>query len=133
MTTAAQNLLRSFKALSESEKREFAFEILRRSRDFDLPPISDEEHALLADGLFQNLDERETESQKREEDLLWSQFSLAQALRGMENEDGPVYSSDDLKEVWLTEAQCRARELDAGEVKPILAEEVRRKVRALLT
>ncbi len=132
MTPAVQNLLRSFEALSKSEKREFAFEILRRSRVFDLPPLSDEELASLADELFQNLDEREAASQKREDDLLWSQFSLAQALRGMENEDGPVYTRTDLKEDWLTEAQRRARELDAGEVKPIPAEEMRRKVQALL-
>jgi HTH-type transcriptional regulator/antitoxin HigA len=87
--------------------------------------LSDEELASLADELFQKLD-------KREEELLWSQFSLAQAMRGMEDEDGPVYSRDDLKEEWLTEAQRRAKELDAGTVQPIPAEEVRRKVRALL-
>lgn len=133
MTLAVQNLLRSFEALPESEKREFVFEILRRIRDCDLSPISDEELVSLADELFQNLDEREAASQKRDEDdLLWSQFSLAQAMRGMENEDGPVYSREDLKEVWLTEAQRRARELDAGSIKPIPAEEMRRKVRALL-
>lgn len=64
MTLAVQNLLRSFEALPESEKREFVFEILRRSRSFDLPQISDEELVSLADDLFQNLDEREAASQK---------------------------------------------------------------------
>lgn len=87
--------------------------------------LADEELASLADELFQKLD-------KREEELLWSQFSLAQATRGMEDEDGPVYNRSDLKEEWLTEAQRRAKELDAGMVQPIPAEEVRRKVRALL-
>ncbi len=32
------------------------------------------------------------------EDLEWSAFSLAMAMRGMENEDGPEYSLTDLKE-----------------------------------
>lgn len=125
MTLAVQNLLRSYEALPENEKREFAFEILRRSRAFDLPATSDEELASLADELFQKLD-------KREEELLWSRFSIAQAMRGMEDEDGPIYTRDDLKEVWLTEAQRRANELDAGTVQPIPAEEVRRKVQSLL-
>ncbi|NUO79627.1 addiction module protein [candidate division KSB1 bacterium] len=50
----------------------------------------------------------------------------------MEDEDGPVYTRDDLKEVWLAEAQHRAKELDAGTVQPIPAEDVRRKARVLL-
>ncbi|NUO79634.1 DUF2281 domain-containing protein [candidate division KSB1 bacterium] len=36
----------------------------------------------------------------REDELLWSQFSLAQALRGMEDEDGPVYDDVDFKQKW---------------------------------
>jgi putative addiction module component (TIGR02574 family) len=38
----------------------------------------------------------------------------------------------ELEEVWLIEADRRAREIDLGEAKPISAEEVRRKARALL-
>lgn len=41
-------------------------------------------------------------------------------------------SEDELENVWLTEANRRARELDRGEVQPIPADEVRRKARALL-
>ena len=41
-------------------------------------------------------------------------------------------SADELDEVWLVEADRRARELDRGEVQAIPADEVRRKARALL-
>ncbi|MEK7727869.1 MAG: DUF2281 domain-containing protein [candidate division KSB1 bacterium] len=37
---------------------------------------------------------------ERKDEVLWSQFSLAQALRGLENEDGPVYKEADFKEKW---------------------------------
>ena len=39
---------------------------------------------------------------------------------------------EELAETWLSEANRRAGELDRGEMKPIAAEEVRRKARALL-
>ena len=39
---------------------------------------------------------------------------------------------EELAEIWLSEAQRRARGLDCGEVQPVCAEEVRRKARALL-
>ena len=38
----------------------------------------------------------------------------------------------ELVEIWLSEAERRAREIDCGDVQPISAEEVRRKARALL-
>ncbi len=41
-------------------------------------------------------------------------------------------SEGELNEVWLVEAERRARELDKGTVQPIPAEEVRRKAQALL-
>ncbi len=41
-------------------------------------------------------------------------------------------SEDEVAEDWLKEAQRRAEDLDAGVVQPIPAEEVRRKVQALL-
>ncbi|MDZ7343717.1 MAG: addiction module protein [candidate division KSB1 bacterium] len=41
-------------------------------------------------------------------------------------------SETEIAEDWLIEAQRRARELDAGIVQPISAEEVRRKAQALL-
>ncbi len=43
-----------------------------------------------------------------------------------------VLSESEIAEDWLVEAQRRARDLDAGTVQPISAEEVRRKARALL-
>lgn len=36
----------------------------------------------------------------RQIDLQWSQFSLAQAMRGLEDEATPTYSKSDLKETW---------------------------------
>ncbi len=41
-------------------------------------------------------------------------------------------SEDESKQAWLVEAECRARELDSGDVQPISADEVRRKARSLL-
>ena len=35
-------------------------------------------------------------------------------------------------EIWLSEAERYAREIDCGEVQPVSAEEVRREARALL-
>ena len=43
-----------------------------------------------------------------------------------------VLSEAEIADDWLIEAQRRARELDAGIVQPISAEEVRRKAQALL-
>jgi hypothetical protein len=34
------------------------------------------------------------------EDTNWSEFSLNQAMKGLENEDSPEYNEADLKEVW---------------------------------
>lgn len=41
-------------------------------------------------------------------------------------------SESEIAEEWLAEAQRRARELDAGTVQPVPADEVRRKAKALL-
>jgi len=41
-------------------------------------------------------------------------------------------SEDESNQVWLVEADRRARELDRGDVQPIAAEEVRKKARNLL-
>jgi hypothetical protein len=43
-----------------------------------------------------------------------------------------LLSESEIAEDWLMDAQRRARELDAGIVQPISAEEVRRKALALL-
>ena len=41
-------------------------------------------------------------------------------------------SEDESGQIWLIEADRRARELDRGDVQPISAEEVRKKARARL-
>ena len=43
-----------------------------------------------------------------------------------------IPSESEIADDWLIEAQRRARELDAGTVQPVSAEEVRRKAQALL-
>lgn len=43
---------------------------------------------------------QEQETLPEQDDLEWSNFSLASAMRGMEDEDTPVYTTDDLKEVF---------------------------------
>lgn len=36
----------------------------------------------------------------RHADLQWSQFSITEAMRGLENEDFPTYDESDLQEKW---------------------------------
>ena len=57
MTT--QHLLEAFNLLSAAEKQAVTREILRRMRDVDFPPLSDEEMILSAEALFLELDSRE--------------------------------------------------------------------------
>lgn len=59
MTNAAQDLLQSFESLSDSDKREVAAEIVRRSLGLDYPPVSDEDLTRAADELFAELDRSE--------------------------------------------------------------------------
>ena len=54
-----QPLLDAFDLLSAAEKQIVTCEILRRMRDVDLPPLSDEEMVLSAEALFLELDSRE--------------------------------------------------------------------------
>lgn len=44
--------LRSFDSLPDPDKQELAAEILRRSAQFDLPPLSEEELTRAADDVF---------------------------------------------------------------------------------
>jgi hypothetical protein len=60
MTTEAQNLLQSFDLLQEADKREVAAEIIRRSIAIDMPPLSDEQLAAIADELFLEMDKEES-------------------------------------------------------------------------
>jgi hypothetical protein len=59
MSTATQHLLDAFDLLSAAEKQMVICEILRRVRDLDLPPLSDEELVANAEALFLELDRRE--------------------------------------------------------------------------
>ena len=58
MSASIQNFLKSFDLLSEEEKKQVASEIIRRSINFDLPPLSDKELVLSAEELFLELDNR---------------------------------------------------------------------------
>lgn len=64
MSTSAQNLIEVFDCLPEAEKLEVAAAILRRTVNFDLPSIPDDELVLSAEGLFLELDHREAEDAK---------------------------------------------------------------------
>ena len=61
MTATVQNMIQSFERLSDAEKREVATEILRRSLQFDFPPLTDNEFVLSAEEVFLELDKRESE------------------------------------------------------------------------
>ena len=60
MSIAVEEMLDSFDHLSESEKREVASEIIRRTRNLDFPPLTDEELIINAEALFLELDHRES-------------------------------------------------------------------------
>jgi hypothetical protein len=59
MSTTAQQLLAYFDALPETVKFEVAFEILRRTKDFEFPPLTDDELIANAEAMFLELDRRE--------------------------------------------------------------------------
>jgi hypothetical protein len=59
MSTTASEILESFDHLAEDEKREVASEILRRTIELELPPLTDDELVLNAEALFLELDQRE--------------------------------------------------------------------------
>ena len=59
MTSDVQNLLHTFDALPDTDKRMLASEILRRSATLELQPVSDEQLTEVADEVFQNLDREE--------------------------------------------------------------------------
>ncbi len=43
---------------------------------------------------------QEQETALEQDEIEWSNFSLASAMRGMEDEDTPIYTTDDLKEIF---------------------------------
>lgn len=64
MSTSAQNLLDSFDLLPEEEKREVAYEIIRRVLSLDLPPLSNDELVSGAEEIFLEMDRRERENEQ---------------------------------------------------------------------
>ena len=60
MNTLAQELLKTFDDLPDTEQQLIAAEILKRVINFDIPPLTDEDLVLNAEELFLVLDEQET-------------------------------------------------------------------------
>ena len=61
MATTVRNILQAFESLPENEKHELASEIIRRSNELNLPPLSDEDFVMNAEELFSDLDRRESQ------------------------------------------------------------------------
>ncbi|GAK61064.1 hypothetical protein U27_00962 [Candidatus Vecturithrix granuli] len=59
MTAQVKKLLNSFEHLSDAEQWEFAFVILRRTSQFDFPPLEDDDLVQYAEELFLALDQEE--------------------------------------------------------------------------
>ena len=57
MNTLAQELLKNFDDLPETEQQTIAVEILKRVINFDLPPLTDEDLVLNAEELFLALED----------------------------------------------------------------------------
>ena len=60
MIDQVQSLIMAFDRLSEGQQREFAVEVLRRTRDLKWPPLDDETIDRIADESFIEYDIRET-------------------------------------------------------------------------
>ena len=65
MTSDVQNILHTFDALPDADKRSLASEILRRSASLDQQPLTDEQLTETADELFQELDRQEGDDAHR--------------------------------------------------------------------
>ena len=59
MTALAQEILKNFDRLPDTEQLEIALEILRRIINFDFLPLTDEDLTLNAEELFLALDQQE--------------------------------------------------------------------------
>ncbi len=59
MVDQVQNLIMAFDRLTEGQQREFAAEVLRRTRDLNWPPLDDETIDRIADESFIEYDIRE--------------------------------------------------------------------------
>ncbi len=61
MNMSARELLHSFDRLPDKEKQEAAFEIIRRTAQFKLPDLKDEDFVYCAEELFLELDRLDRE------------------------------------------------------------------------
>ena len=59
MSSDSQNILTVFSSLPESEQRLVAAEILRRTTQWDIDPLTDDDLSRVADDLFLELDREE--------------------------------------------------------------------------
>ena len=59
MNPQAQTILTTFDSLSERVRYEVALEILRRTKDIDLPRLTEDDLVANAEALFLELDQRE--------------------------------------------------------------------------
>ena len=60
MTDSAKSIIDSFDELPDTEKREVAQAILRRTLRFDISPLTDDDLVMQAEELFLDLDKRES-------------------------------------------------------------------------
>ncbi len=63
MNTLAEQLLKNFDDLPDTEQHAIAVEILKRVVNSDLPPLTDEDLVLNAEALFLALDEQEADNE----------------------------------------------------------------------
>lgn len=61
MNETSQKLLDSFEGLPEGEKQELVIEILRRTLNVEIPPLTEEDLILSAEAIFLSLDAEEAE------------------------------------------------------------------------
>jgi len=59
MSTDSQYVINSFEALPPGEQREVMVELLRKTAQWDNPPLTDDELVRMADEVFLELDRRE--------------------------------------------------------------------------
>jgi hypothetical protein len=67
MNTQTQDILSSFDALPEVAKYEVALEILRRTKELEFPPLTDDDLVANAEAVFLELDRREMPKEVNDE------------------------------------------------------------------
>ena len=60
MTALAQEILKNFDQLADTEQQKVALEILKRLVDSDFSPLEDEDLVLNAEEVFNSLDQQES-------------------------------------------------------------------------